>query len=173
MLYWSKYIYHIFVLMEIYCRYTIIDYTKQSFLSLKCVYIFFLADPVYVSNLTLCRSRCAVTLWLQQLSSPSLWASVRLCIDEGQYEIVPVQFLSTFFCSRLTFSVSLSCMLHDLQFGKEHISRSKNIFYFYLTVTFKVQPQDWDLCAVFSTAFYFTEKNLLWSNHGCIYYDRK
>jgi len=45
MLYWSKYIYHIVVLTEIYCRFTIIDYTTWSFLSLKCVYIF-LADPV-------------------------------------------------------------------------------------------------------------------------------
>jgi len=33
------------VLTEIYCRFTIIDYTTLSFLSLKCVYIF-LADPV-------------------------------------------------------------------------------------------------------------------------------
>ena len=47
MLYWSKYIYHIVVLTEIYCRFTIIDYTTQSFLSLKCVYIF-LADPIYI-----------------------------------------------------------------------------------------------------------------------------
>ena len=46
MLYWSKYIYHIVVLTEIYCRFTIIDYTTYSFLSLKCVYIF-LADPVF------------------------------------------------------------------------------------------------------------------------------
>jgi len=45
MLYWSKYIYHIVVLTEIYCRFTIINYTTKRFLSLKCVYIF-LADPV-------------------------------------------------------------------------------------------------------------------------------
>ena len=35
------------MLTDIYCRFTIIGYTTQSFLSLKCVYIF-LADPVYV-----------------------------------------------------------------------------------------------------------------------------
>ena len=35
------------MLAEIYCRFTIIDYTTWSFLSLKCVYIF-LADSVYV-----------------------------------------------------------------------------------------------------------------------------
>jgi len=46
MLYWSKCIYHIVVLTEIYCRFAIIDYTTYSFLSLKYVYIF-LADPVY------------------------------------------------------------------------------------------------------------------------------
>ena len=34
------------VLTEIDCRFTIIDYTTQSYLSLKCVYLF-LADPVY------------------------------------------------------------------------------------------------------------------------------
>ena len=39
--------YHIVVLTKIYCRFTIIDYTMYSFLSLKCVYIF-LADPVYI-----------------------------------------------------------------------------------------------------------------------------
>ena len=35
--------------MEIYCRFTIINYTTQSFLSLKCVYIF-LVDPVYIKT---------------------------------------------------------------------------------------------------------------------------
>jgi len=34
------------MLMEIYCRFTIIDHTTLSFLSLKCVYIF-LAGPVF------------------------------------------------------------------------------------------------------------------------------
>jgi len=34
------------VLTEIYCRFKIIDYTTYSFLSLKCVYIFF-GVPVY------------------------------------------------------------------------------------------------------------------------------
>ena len=33
------------MLTEIFCRFTITDYTTKSFLSLKCVYIF-LADPV-------------------------------------------------------------------------------------------------------------------------------
>ena len=35
--------------MEIYCRFTVIDSTTYSFLSLKCVYIF-LADPVYIAH---------------------------------------------------------------------------------------------------------------------------
>ena len=35
------------MLTKIYCRFTLIDYTTYSFLSLKCVYIF-LADPVYI-----------------------------------------------------------------------------------------------------------------------------
>ena len=37
------------MLTEIYCRFTIIDYTTYSFLSLKCVNIF-LADPVYCTR---------------------------------------------------------------------------------------------------------------------------
>jgi hypothetical protein len=41
MLYWSKYIYHVVVLTEIYCRFTIIHYTTYSFLSLKCACTFF------------------------------------------------------------------------------------------------------------------------------------
>jgi len=53
MLYWSKYIYHIVMLTEIYCRFTIIDYTTYSFLSLECVYIF-LADPVFVTESNMC-----------------------------------------------------------------------------------------------------------------------
>ena len=48
MLYWSKYIYHIVVLTEIYCRFTIIDYTTYSFLSLKCVYIFWRTLYVHI-----------------------------------------------------------------------------------------------------------------------------
>ena len=46
MLYSSKYIHHIVVLTEIYCRFTIIDYTTLSFLLLKCVYIFIFISSI-------------------------------------------------------------------------------------------------------------------------------
>ena len=45
------------MLTEIYCRFTIIDYTTRSFLSLKCVYIFFGGPCIFMPTSVAARSK--------------------------------------------------------------------------------------------------------------------